>query len=233
MALGVVVVLVVGAVAWFVLHSALFGARVVTVAGAHAATPTAAILAAADLSSGTALISLDPGVVAARVARLPYVGSVQVVRRWPDGVRITVTQRTPCGQLQGPGSAWTVVDCTGRALVVQPTRQAGIPLLAVTLRGAPLTPPAVGATLPAAAHPVVAVTAALPPAYSALVGSVTQSADGTVRVGLTDGLTIVMGTATQLRAKEEAAAAILAGGTLHAGAVIDVSAPGSPVVGTR
>jgi hypothetical protein len=47
---------------------------------------------------------------------------------------------------------------------------------------------------------------------------------------LSTPVTVFLGTATDLGAKFEDTAAILAGATLHAGDVIDVSAPGSPVV---
>ena len=46
-------------------------------------------------------------------------------------------------------------------------------------------------------------------------------------------VTVDLGTASQLQAKYEDVAAILAGATLHAGRVIDVSVPDSPVVTGR
>lgn len=226
--------IVVVAGAWFVLHLSIFGARAVTVVGPHAHTSTTAILAAAQLSGADPLISLDDQAVASRVEALPYVGAVTVTRHWPDGVRIHVTERTPCMQMAGPTTSFTELDCTGRALVTTGAATPGLPTLVVHDGTTTLAPPAPGSWLPPVATPGLLVTSHLPPAYVALVATVTQAPDRTVEVGLADGITIAMGTATDLRAKEEAAASILAGGTsLSSNSVIDVSAPGSPVVGHR
>ena len=78
-------------------------AQVVTVAGPHPNTATAAIEAAAGLGGHPPLINVDPGPVAARVEQLPYIAAAQVHRHWPDGVQITVTERVPALQMAGPG----------------------------------------------------------------------------------------------------------------------------------
>ncbi len=54
--------------------------------------------------------------------------------------------------------------------------------------------------------------------------------DGTISLALDSGITVVLGTGTELPAKYEDVAAIIAHGTLHPTSIIDVSVPESPTV---
>ena len=55
----------------------------------------------------------------------------------------------------------------------------------------------------------------LPPAFAAQVVSVTVAADGTVSLALNSGITVLLGTDTDLPAKYEDVAAIIAHASLH------------------
>jgi len=225
----VVVVVVVGG--YLLLHTAPFTSKVVVVTGPHPHTSTAAIVAAAGLGRPVPLIGVDTGAAAARVEALPYIATAQVSRRWPDGVRIVVTERVGVAVMAGPATSWSVVDATGRTLEVQPARPPTLVQLVVqTARGA-LAPAPVGGTLPPAAEPGLAVAASLPTAFSAQVTTVTVAPDRTVDLALTSGLTVELGTATDLPVKYEDVAAIIAHASLRGKKVIDVTVPDAPAVG--
>ncbi len=225
----VVVVVVVGGL--LALHTSPFTTRVVVVTGPHPHTPTDTIVAAAGLSHRIPLIDVNPGASAARIEALPYVASATVSRHWPDGVGIAVTERVGVAVMAGPATSWSVVDAAGRTLAVQAARPPGPVQLVVQAPRGILAPAPVGGTLPAAAEPGLGVAASLPVAFAAQVTSVTVAPAGTVDLALTSGLTVDLGTATDLRTKYEDVAAIIAHASLRGKKVIDVSVPDAPAVG--
>ena len=223
----VVVVLVVGVV---LLHSPLFEAKVVTVSGKHPNTSTAAIVAAAGLVRHPPLIDVSPGSTAARIEALPYIATARVSRHWPDGVRIAVTERVAAVTMAGPTSSWSELDATGRTLAVQPARSPGVIVLIVTTPEGPVPPAAIGGSLPSFAQPGLHVCRTLPLAFSAQVVAVTEAANGTVSVALNSGLTVLLGTDSDLKQKYEDVAAIIAHASLRGAKTIDVAVPQSPTV---
>jgi len=224
-----VVAVVVGGL--LLLHTSPFTTRVVVVTGRHPNTSTGAIVAAAGLSHRVPLIDVDTAASAARIEALPYIASATVSRHWPDAVRIAVTERVGVAVMAGPATSWTVVDVAGRTLAVPPARPPGrVQLVVQTARGT-LAPAPVGGTLPAAAQPGLAVASSLPVAFVAQVTTVTVAPAGTVDLALTSGLTVELGTATDLRTKYEDVAAIIAHASLHGKKVIDVTVPDAPAVG--
>jgi len=224
---GVAVVAVLGVLA---LHTPLFEARVVTVAGAHPNTTTAAIEAAAGVTHHPPLISVDPGPAAARVETLPFIASARVARHWPDGVTVTVTERRPVTAMAGPAASWSTLDGNGRTLAVTPARPVLPQLIVRTVKG-PVPPAPVGATVAPAAAPGLQVARTLPPAFAGQVLAITVAPDATVSLGLTSGLVVLLGTTTNLRAKYEDVAAIIAHASLRGAHTIDVTVPQSPTVG--
>ncbi|HUA95636.1 MAG TPA: FtsQ-type POTRA domain-containing protein [Acidimicrobiales bacterium] len=238
--LGLVVVgLVVGG--WFLLHSRVLSARVVRVEGSvH--TPRAEIISVAGLAHDPPLIDVNPGAVAARLETLPWVARATVTRHWPDAVEVSVVERRPAAALSttsaktpatstasprpAPAEPWALVDRTGRVLALVATPPPGL----VHLSG-PVHPGGPGSTVPPDALGGLEVAATLPPAFKAQVTTVEVESGGRVHLALTTPVTVDLGTTSQLRQKYEDTAAVLAGGTLVAGDVIDVSVPDSPTVG--
>jgi cell division septal protein FtsQ len=146
-------------------------------------------------------------------------------------VAIEVTERVPVVQMAGPGSGWSLLDGNGRTLEVQSSQQPGLMVFTVhTADGSGIPPAPVGGSLPPAAAPGLTVCRTLPPAFAAQVVSVTVAADGSISMTLNSGITVLVGTTTDLIAKYKDIAAILAHGTLHATSTIDVTVSASPTV---
>jgi len=213
-----------------VLHTRVLAARVVTVVGDHPHETTAAIVGAAGLAGHPPMIDVDPGAASAGVEALPWIATATVTRHWPDGVRITVSERSATLAMAGPGKDWTVLDPTGRALQVVPVHPPGLAVLVVHGPSGPVPPPAVGSSLGPVADPGLEVARTLPPAFAAQVLAVTVAADQTVSLYLNSGLTVLLGTATDLEQKYEDVATIIARAPLRGAHTIDVSVPQSPTV---
>jgi cell division protein FtsQ len=228
LAATVVVVLVVVGLA--VLHTPWFSVRTITVEGSHPHTTTAAIVAAAGLGGHPPLVSVNPGATAARIEALPFVASAVVGREWPDHVVITVEERAPAVQMAGPGPRWSILDGAGRTLVTGPGRTPRLAVLVVHAPWGPIPPAAIGGSLPPVAGPGLAVARTLPAAFAAQVVSVTVAPDRTVSLALDSGIVVQLGTATELHAKYEDVAAIIAHASLRGATAIDVSVPQSPTV---
>jgi cell division protein FtsQ len=213
-----------------VLHTPLFSARAVTVTGVHPETGTAAIVAAAGLERHPPMISLNSAAVAGRVEALPFIASAEVKRHWPDGVQISVTERVPALQMAGPGASWSVLDGRGRTLQLGSARLPGLVVFIVHTRSGGIPPAPVGRSLPADASAGLLTCRSLPKAFSAQVVSVTVAPDATISLALNSGIIVLIGTGTDLTAKFEDVAAIIAHGSLHPTSTIDVSVPESPTV---
>ena len=212
------------------LHTSFFSVRVVTVTGAHAHTSTADIVNAAGLAHRPLMINVDAGAAEARVGALPFIRTARVTRHWPDGVQVSVTERVPVAVVAGAAGAWAQVDASGRVLAVQASRPAGLVQLVVTSPTGAASPPRVGRTLPPVAGPGLEVCRTLPLAFSAQVVSVTVAPDRTVDLALNSGLTVVMGTASDLTVKYQDVASIIAHASLKGMKTIDVTVPGAPTV---
>lgn len=213
------------------LHTPLFEAKVVTVTGTHPNTTGAAILQAAGLEHHPPLISVDPGAAAARVESLPFIASAQVSRHWPDSVTVHVTERVPVTTMATSTTGWATLDGSGRTLAVT-TARPDLPVLVVhDAAGAPVAPAAVGGTVASAADPGLTVARTLPPAFAAQVGTITVADDGTVSLALDSSLVVLLGTVSDLTAKYEDVAAIIAHAPLRGDHTIDVTVPQSPTVG--
>jgi len=209
---------------WFLLHSSLMSARVVTVVGASH-TPRGEVVTAAGLDGRPPLLDVVPGAAETRIEQLPWVLRATVSRQWPDGVRIAVTERTPVAVVASGTSRWAEVDRSGRVLEIVSTPPTGLPQLAISG-----TPGVSGSELGQSARPGLAVVASLPPAFVAQVVSVDAKTGDQLRLQLTTPISVLLGGPVQLPAKYSDVASILAHAVLHPGDVIDVTVPGSPVV---
>ena len=219
---AIVALVVLGGLAWPLTHSRLLSANALTVYGAGN-TGDVAVLAAAGLATHPPMVDVNTASAARRVEALPWVAHAQVALDWPDGVVVTVSERSPVA-VTPDGTGWAELDASGRVLASVATPPVALPhLVSVRRPGAP------GTTL-AGARPSLAVAAALPVAFKSLVTAVSASPGGAVDIALSNGIGVVFGTATDLPAKFEDVASLLAGAGLASGSVIDVSVPATPLV---
>jgi cell division protein FtsQ len=223
--LVVAVVVTLVASAWPLAHSRLLSANVVRVLG-NAHTSAKAVLDASGLSTHPPMIDVNRSEVAARVEALPWVQSARVSLDWPDGVVVSLTERSAVAVVADGSTEWAELDSTGRVLAIVATPPSD--LVHLVSAGSPGAP---GSTL-RAGIPSLVVAAGLPVAFKSMVSAISPSPGGGVDFALSDGIGVVFGTASELPAKYEDVASLLAGAGLAAGSVIDVSVASSPVVST-
>jgi cell division protein FtsQ len=206
------------------LHTGLFAARHVTVRGARHTT-VRQLEMAAGLESGPPLIDVSASAAAARIEALPWVDHAAVARHWPDSVSVSITERVAVATLPRPGGV-ALVDRTRRVLAWASAAPSGLVNLRVTVKvGRP------GTTLPRAAGPGLHVAAVLPAILRSRVAAVVVDSRGDISLDLGSGLTATLGTTSDLAAKFESLASVLAGANPHGPGVIDVTVPEEPTFG--
>lgn len=219
---GLSLLLVMAGGLWLLAHSRFLSARVLTVVGNHHTTG-AQVLAAAGLSRHPPMIDVNVAAAARAIEALPWIATATVQRHWPDGVSVQVREHRAVAVV-AQGTQLAELDRAGRVLAVASSAPSGLPhVVSVGVPGAP------GTTLKAARHCLI-VTASLPVAFASMVSSLSPSNGGGVDIALNNGVDVVLGSPTQLPAKYEDIASLLAGAALVPGDVIDVSVPASPTV---
>lgn len=207
-------------------HSPLFAARHVTVTGAvHESRQ--AVLRAGGLMGSPPLFDVSSARSAAAIEALPWVQSATVDRRFPDGLTVSVTERTPLVAMSRRGGASALVDGSGRVL----SWSAGAPpagtivLIALVRVGAP------GTHLTGSVQGGLAVAQSLGPAgLEGKVQQVVEAADGSVTLVLAGGVRALLGQAEQVGSKLDALASVLAGAAPAGAEIIDLRVPGEPTV---
>jgi cell division protein FtsQ len=222
--LGALVVVAALVGVWFLLHTPLFSARRFSVTG-NVHETVAQVVAQSGLAAHPPLLDINASQAAARLEGLPWVQSATVRVAWPDSVHITVVEEVPKLEMAEASGQWASLSDDGRVLALSAARPPGL----VTLAG-PQPAGAVGTVLGGRDQPGLAVATSLPPSFVAQVTQVTVEPAGWVQLSMTTPIAVDIGTATELAAKYEDITSILAGATLHDGAVIDVSVPGAPTV---
>jgi cell division protein FtsQ len=210
-------------VAWALLDSRLLVVRSVTVTGTHM-VPAAAVAAAADVPLGTPLIRINTAQVARRVEGIRQVATATVTKNWPDGLTITIHERTPVIAVRMAGGGYDLVDPVGVIVRWAAVKPAAMPLYLATVPGGALrgdpgltTTVAVLSELPSWLRPVVVSAAATEP-----VGS-----DGSsqVTLQLRDGKTVLWGGTDRAAEKGRELAILIRDPARY----YDVSAPGTVV----
>lgn len=206
-----VLVAVVGAAVWAVWFSSLLSVQSVAVNGTSTLR-AAQVRRAAGVELGKPLVSVDLDAVHARIAALAAVDHVEVSRQWPDQVRIDVTERTPVavvdlgGRLRG-------LDKDGVVFLDYRSAPAGMPKV-VTPFG----------TSAEALREAAKVVTALPVALSRIVDHVEVKTVDQIMLALSDGRSVVWGSAAESAQKAEVLQALLK----QEAKTYDVSVPGQP-----
>jgi cell division protein FtsQ len=138
--LGAVLLALVGGFAvWALYGSAWLRVETVSVSwtGGPRELDRAEIEHAAAVPVGVPMAALDKGAIRGRVlTELPRVRSLEVVRAWPNGVGLKITERE-AEVLIANGSGFTEVDAEGVAFAEQPQALPGVPLLELELSEGP------------------------------------------------------------------------------------------------
>lgn len=130
--LAVVLVLLAAGSVWLLCGSKWLRLERVAVSGTRVLTP-AQVREAADVPVGAPLISVDTDAIEARLRRkLPRIDAVDVVRSWPHGIGLKVTERTPVLLVQKGGN-FVEVDDEGVRFATVSEAPKGVPALELTL----------------------------------------------------------------------------------------------------
>jgi cell division protein FtsQ len=212
-----VVGLIVG-IGWALLGSKLLVVRAVAVEGNHL-VPASQIRTAAGISPKQPMIRVDTQAAARRVEAITQVKSATVTKSWPDRVVITVTERTAALAVRVQGTTqFDLIDQSGVVVRSVSTQPAGLPVFQATvapdqLRGNP----GVAAT--------VTVLRSLPASLAKSVAAVAAPSAQSVKLGLSNGVTIEWGGTGEAKQKAAELAILM---RTHA-RYYDVSAPGTAV----
>ena len=195
----------------------------VIVTGAEHTTP-AAVIRAAQVRLGEPITDVDVGPARTAVASLPWVEHVEVARKWPGTIKITVVERAAVAQMVMSDNRWLLLDATGRGLDLVDTFVPGIPSLWGIERA-----PTVGSTLHGA-DAALTVAAQLPDDVAAHVGGIAPSDDGGLDLALVEGGVVKFGPPTEIAAKFLAVRTVIEQVDLDDMAVLDVRVPAAPAL---
>ncbi|MFJ7265864.1 cell division protein FtsQ/DivIB [Streptomyces sp. NPDC099050] len=121
---------------WVLYGSSWLRVEKVTATGAEVLTREQ-VLAAAAVPVGAPLVSVDTDEIEARLrGRLPRIDSVDVVRAWPHGIGVKVTERKPVLLIK-KGAQFVEVDASGVRFDTVGQAPAGVPLLELSSKQSP------------------------------------------------------------------------------------------------
>jgi cell division protein FtsQ len=221
----ITVVLATAAALWLLYGSPWLRAEKVSVSGVRVLTDQQ-VRDAADVSVGSPLISIDTDAVEARLRRkLPRIDSVDVVRSWPHGIGLKVTERTPVLILKktGNGGKYVEVDAKGVRFATVSAAPRGVPALELAV-----SKPAVLRRFPVdrLVREAVGVAGDIPAAVRRDTRIVKVRSYDSISLELSGGRSVEWGSGEKGRAKARTLTALMkaAPGARH----FDVSAPIAP-----
>nr|WP_229886364.1 FtsQ-type POTRA domain-containing protein [Streptomyces subrutilus] len=224
MAALVAAALLAGGGTWVLYGSSWLRVEKVTAAGTEVLTAEQ-VLAAAAVPVGAPLVSVDTDEIESRVrGRLPRIDSVDVVRAWPHGIGLKVTERKPVLLIK-KGSDFVEVDASGVRFDTVVKAPAGVPVLELN---AGRSPSARRFDEERLLHEAVLVAGSLQPAVAKETVQVKVGSYDSVVLELTRGRTVAWGSGEQSDAKGRALTALLKAAP-KAGH-FDVSVPTAPAV---
>ncbi|MFF9348630.1 cell division protein FtsQ/DivIB [Streptomyces sp. NPDC014734] len=129
--IGVLVLLLGSGTVWVLYGSSWLRVEQVETTGVDVLTP-AEVEAAASVPIDAPLVSVDTDAIADRLLRkVPRIDSVDVVRSWPHGIGLKVTERKPV-LLMKKGTKFVEVDAKGVRFATVDTSPGRVPLLVLT-----------------------------------------------------------------------------------------------------
>lgn len=201
------------------LHQSLFRVQHVTLSGELHET-SAQILATTHLDAHPAMIDLSQTVLQRDLSVYPWIGSISLIKRWPNSVQLAVHEVSAVAVAFDPHHVLRFVSADGRDLSAAPS-SVDMPTLvtspaSVANSAWPFRGPESAAAL---------VASRLPVAFASQVRQVIVDAQGNVTLQLTTPIKFFLGPATNLNAKFVAVASAIAHATFVAGDLVDVTTP--------
>lgn len=196
---------------WLVYFSEVLTVKRVDVSGQHLLTRSE-VLQSARVPTGEQLARVDLDAIAARLRSLAEVRSVEVSRKWPDGIEIDVVERVAVavidigGRLRGLDAEGVVFDDYRKA-------PPGLPRISSTSQ-----------TDPDALKEAATVVAALPRELSAMVDHIEVLTVDQITLVLRDQRIVLWGSSDDSATKAEVLLQLLR----QPAKVYDVSVPGQP-----
>ncbi|WUA47650.1 FtsQ-type POTRA domain-containing protein [Streptomyces sp. NBC_00273] len=219
--LAAAVVLVAGGT-WVLYGSSWLRVEKVTATGMDVLT-SEQVLGAAAVPVGAPLVGVDTEEIEGRVrGRLPRIDSVDVVRAWPHGIGLKVTERKPVLLIKKDAN-FVEVDASGVRFDTVPKAPAGVPVLELN---AGRSPSARRFDEERLLHEAVLVAGALPEPIAKETVQVKVGSYDSVVLELTGGRSVTWGSGEQSDAKGRALNALLK--AAPKAARFDVSVPTAP-----
>ncbi|MFB7505337.1 cell division protein FtsQ/DivIB [Streptomyces broussonetiae] len=224
--LAVAAVLLGAGATWVLYGSSWLRVEHVSVSGTRVLTP-AAVRDVAAVPVGAPMVSVDTDGIEARLRReLPRIGAVDVVRSWPHGIGLKVTERTPVLLLKS-GGKFVEVDDEGVRFATVSQAPKGVPALELSLSRAGSAAASLrrfGADR--LVREAVRVAGDLPDAVARDTRTVQVRSYDDISLELGDRRTVAWGSSESGRAKARALTALMkaAPGARH----FDVTVPTAP-----
>lgn len=208
-AVGLLVLALVAGMGWLVGFSQMLAAKHVDVKGTHVLT-SEQVLKGAAVPLGTPLARLSTDDIAERVRAMRPVKDVEVDRDWPNGVVISVTERTPVMQVKRAGGfEWA--DADGTVFHEQAATRADLMLVEA-------------GESPRILKDVAVVIGSLTPQLREQLSAIQADSPDAITLQLKGGRTVIWGSSAESQTKAQVATALL---TVKA-TVYDVSSPANP-----
>ncbi|WP_406509013.1 cell division protein FtsQ/DivIB [Streptomyces sp. NBC_00212] len=222
--LGIAAALLGAGAIWVLYASTWLRVEHVKTIGTQILTPDE-VEAVAAVPIGSPLISVDTGAIEARLRqKLRRIDSVEVVRSWPHGIGLKVTERKPALVMKN-GAKFDEVDAKGVRFATIQQPLGGLPLLELTPSKSPSQRRFGTDRLVLEA---VRITGELPPAVAKETRSVKISTYDSVTLELTGGRTVLWGSDEEGELKGRTLSALMK--ARPKSARFDVSAPTAPAV---
>lgn len=217
-------VILTGGGTWVFYGSSWLRVEEVTASGTEVLT-SEQVLSAAAVPVGAPLVSVDTDEIASRLrGRLPRIDSVDVVRVWPHGIGLKVTERNPV-LLISKGADFVEVDASGVRFDTVAKAPGGVPLLELSAERSPSGRRFDEERL---LREAVGIAGSLPEAVAKQTVQVKVRSYDSVVLELTKGRTVVWGSGELGEAKSRALTALLK--AAPRADRFDVSVPTAPAV---